>query len=95
MLTLLHCTDKLAESQRESLQLREMITKAQCTFSSSLGDQSFGAVSGEDIDEDGDRLESVKVAALSSVVRALATLPFLCMKFRVCPNYFPAHRLFS
>ncbi|KAL5201808.1 hypothetical protein ABZP36_036162 [Zizania latifolia] len=67
--------DEIAESQRELLQAREMIDEAQRSLSSSFEDQSFGDVSSGDIDEDSERLESVKAAAVSSVVGVLASLP--------------------
>ncbi|KAG8057500.1 hypothetical protein GUJ93_ZPchr0002g24431 [Zizania palustris] len=67
--------DEIAESQRELLQAREMIDEAQRSLSSSFEDQSFEDVSSGEIDEDSERLESVKAAAVSSVVGVLASLP--------------------
>ncbi|CAN6175091.1 unnamed protein product [Urochloa humidicola] len=67
--------DEIEESQRELRQAREMIDEAQRALSSSLEEGSFGDVSSGDIDEDSERLESVKAAAVSSVVGVLASLP--------------------
>jgi hypothetical protein len=72
---MLHSINKIAESQRELLQAREMIDEAQHSLSSSLEEGNFGDVSSGDIDEDSERLESVKVAAVSSIVGVLASLP--------------------
>jgi hypothetical protein len=75
VLTMLHFLTKIAESQRELLQAREMIDEAERSLSSSLEEGSFGDVSSGDIDEHSERLESVKAAAVSSIVGVLASLP--------------------
>lgn len=75
VLTMLHYINKIEESQRELLQAREMIDEAQRSLSSCLEEGSFGDVSSGDIDEDSERLESVKAAAVSSIVGVLASLP--------------------
>ncbi|KQJ91141.1 uncharacterized protein LOC100846153 [Brachypodium distachyon] len=80
--------DEIQESQRELLLAREMITEAQRTLSSSLEDQSFGDVSSGDIDEDSERLESVKAAALSSIVGVLASLPISFYEVDSFPRLF-------
>uniref|UniRef100_A0A0E0M3P5 Uncharacterized protein n=1 Tax=Oryza punctata TaxID=4537 RepID=A0A0E0M3P5_ORYPU len=80
--------NKIAESQRELQQAREMIDEAQRSLSSSLEDQSFGDVPNGDIDEDSERLESVKAAAVSSVVGVLASLPISFYEARDFPQLF-------
>ena len=75
MFTVLLCTNKISESQRELLQAREMIDEAQRSLSSSLEEESFGDMSSGDVDEDSERIESVKAAAVSSIVGVLASLP--------------------
>ncbi|WVZ65638.1 hypothetical protein U9M48_014967 [Paspalum notatum var. saurae] len=67
--------DEIAESQRELLQAREMIDEAQRSLSSSLEEGSFGDMSSGNIDEDSERLESVKAATVSSIVGVLSNLP--------------------
>ncbi|XP_066394698.1 uncharacterized protein [Miscanthus floridulus] len=67
--------DEIAESQRELLQAREMIDEAQRSLSSSLEEESFVDMSSGDVDEDSERIESVKAAAVSSIVGVLASLP--------------------
>jgi hypothetical protein len=83
---MLHPINKIAESQRELLQAREMIDEAQRSLSSSLGEGNFGDVSSGDIDEDGKRLESVKAAAVSSIVGVLASLPMSFYAVRDLPQ---------
>nr|ABG73469.1 unknown protein [Oryza brachyantha] len=85
---ILHYIKKIAESQRELLQAREMIDEAERSLSSSLEDQSFGDVPSGDIDEDSERLESVKAAAVSSVVGVLASLPISFYEFHDLPQLF-------
>uniref|UniRef100_A0A0D9XFX5 Uncharacterized protein n=1 Tax=Leersia perrieri TaxID=77586 RepID=A0A0D9XFX5_9ORYZ len=80
--------DEIAESQRELLQAREMIDEAQRSLSSSLEDQSFRDVLSGDIDEDSERLESVKAAAVSSVVGVLASLPISFYEVHDLPQLF-------
>uniref|UniRef100_A0A0D3H987 Uncharacterized protein n=1 Tax=Oryza barthii TaxID=65489 RepID=A0A0D3H987_9ORYZ len=80
--------DEITESQRELLQAREMIDEAQRSLSSSLQDQSFGDVPSGDIDEDSERLESVKAAAVSSVVGVLASLPISFYEAHDFPQLF-------
>ena len=65
----------LQSPTRNSLQAREMIDEAQRSLTSSLEEGSFGDVPNGDIDEDSERLESVKAAAVSSIVGVLASLP--------------------
>lgn len=88
LFTMLHYINKIAESQRELLQAREMIDEAQRSLSSSLEDQSFGDVPSGDIDEDSERLESVKAAAVSSVVGVLASLPISFYEAHDFPQLF-------
>ncbi|KAL6845996.1 hypothetical protein ACP4OV_023444 [Aristida adscensionis] len=80
--------DEIAESQRELLQAREMIDEAQRSLSSSLEGGSFGDVSSGDIDEDIERIESVKAAAVSSIVGALASLPISFYEVHNLPELF-------
>lgn len=80
--------DEIAESQRELLQAREMINEAQRSLVSNLEDQSFGDVSGGDIDEDSERLESVKAAVVSSIVGVLASLPISFYEVHSLPQLF-------
>ncbi|XP_062194586.1 uncharacterized protein LOC133897779 [Phragmites australis] len=80
--------DEIAESQRELLQAREMIDEAQRSLSSSLEEGSFEDVSSGDIDEDGERLESVKAAAVSSIVGVLASLPISFYEVHNFPQLF-------
>jgi hypothetical protein len=95
MFTMLLCTNKIAESQRELLQAREMIDEAQRSLSSSLEEESFGDMSSGDVDEDSKRIESVKAAAVSSIVGGLASFPYLSTKLKICHNYSFSHQLFS
>lgn len=88
MLTMLHWINKIAESQRELLQAREMIDEAQRSLSSSLEVGSFGDVSSDDVDEDGERKESVKAAAVSSLVGVLASLPISFYEVESLPQLF-------
>lgn len=88
MLTMLHWINKIAESQRELLQAREMIDEAQRSLSSSLEEGSFGDVSSGDVDEDSERIESVKAAAVSSLVGVLASLPISFYKVESLPQLF-------
>lgn len=79
----------IAESQRELLQAREMIDEAQRTLTSSLEDRSFWNTSGgEDIDKDSERLESVKAAAISSIIGVLASLPISSYEVHSLPQLF-------
>nr|BAJ84871.1 predicted protein [Hordeum vulgare subsp. vulgare] len=81
--------DEIAESQRELLQAREMIDEAQRTLTSSLEDRSFWNTSGgEDIDKDSERLESVKAAAISSIIGVLASLPISSYEVHSLPQLF-------
>lgn len=80
--------DEIAESQRELLQAREMIDEAERSLSSSLEEGSFGDVSSGDIDEDSERLESVKAAAVSSIVGVLASLPVSFYEVQDLPQLF-------
>ncbi|KAL6601310.1 hypothetical protein ACP70R_044530 [Stipagrostis hirtigluma subsp. patula] len=83
-----HYIHKIAESQRELLQAREMIDEAQRSLSSSLEEGSFGDASSGDIDEDIERLESVKAAAVSSIVGVLASLPLSFYEVHNLPELF-------
>ncbi|OEL19770.1 hypothetical protein BAE44_0019210 [Dichanthelium oligosanthes] len=76
------------QSQRELLQAREMIDEAQRSLSSSLEEGSFGDVSSGDIDEDSERLESAKAAAVSSIVGVLASLPISFYEAQDLPQLF-------
>jgi len=80
--------DEIAESQRELLQAREMIDEAQRSLTSSLEEGSFGDVPNGDIDEDSERLESVKAAAVSSIVGVLASLPISFYEVQDLPQLF-------
>lgn len=80
--------DEIAESQRELLQAREMIDEAQRSLSSSLDEGSFGDMSSGDVDEDNERIESVKAAAVSSVVGVLASLPISFYEVEDLPQLF-------
>ncbi|KAK3132860.1 hypothetical protein QOZ80_6AG0528680 [Eleusine coracana subsp. coracana] len=80
--------DEIAESQRELLQAREMIDEAQRSLSSSLEEGNFGDVSSGDIDKDSERLESVKAAAVSSIVGVLASLPISFYAVHNLPELF-------
>ena len=88
LLTVLHCINKIAESQRELLQARQMIDEAQRSLTSSLEEGSFGDVPNGDIDEDSERLESVKAAAVSSIVGVLASLPISFYEVQDLPQLF-------
>ncbi|GJM99327.1 hypothetical protein PR202_ga16417 [Eleusine coracana subsp. coracana] len=88
LLTILHSINKIAESQRELLQAREMIDEAQRSLSSSLEEGNFGDVSSGDIDKDSERLESVKAAAVSSIVGVLASLPISFYAVHNLPELF-------
>ena len=88
VLTVLHCINKIAESQRELLQARQMIDEAQRSLTSSLEEGSFGDVPNGDIDEDSERLESVKAAAVSSIVGVLASLPISFYEVQDLPQLF-------
>uniref|UniRef100_A0A0A9BMG3 Uncharacterized protein n=1 Tax=Arundo donax TaxID=35708 RepID=A0A0A9BMG3_ARUDO len=65
-----------------------MIDEAQRSLSSSLEEGSFGVVSSDDIDEDSERLESVKAAAVSSIVGVLASLPISFYEVHNLPQLF-------
>uniref|UniRef100_A0ACD5YDW7 Uncharacterized protein n=1 Tax=Avena sativa TaxID=4498 RepID=A0ACD5YDW7_AVESA len=79
--------DEIAESQRELQQAREMIDEAQLSLTSSLEDRGFWDTSGgEDIDKDSERLESVKAAAISSVIGVLASLPISSYEVHSLPQ---------
>ncbi|CAN6211503.1 unnamed protein product [Urochloa humidicola] len=80
--------DEIEESQRELRQAREMIDEAERSLSSSLEEGSFGDVSNGDIDEDSERLESVKAAAVSSIVGVLASLPVSFYEVQDLPQLF-------
>ncbi|KAF8700961.1 hypothetical protein HU200_033848 [Digitaria exilis] len=80
--------DEIEESQRELLQAREMIDEAQRSLSSCIEEGSFGDVSSGDIDEDSERLESVKAAAVSSIVGVLASLPISFYEVQDLPQLF-------
>jgi hypothetical protein len=70
------------------LQAREMIDEAQRSLSSSLEEGSFGDMSSGDVDEDNERIESVKAAAVSSVVGVLASLPISFYEVEDLPQLF-------
>ena len=72
-----------------------MIDEAQRSLSSSLEEESFGDMSSGDVDEDSERIESVKAAAVSSIVGVLSSFPCLSMKPKICHNYSFSHQLFS
>uniref|UniRef100_A0A0A9D4X3 Uncharacterized protein n=1 Tax=Arundo donax TaxID=35708 RepID=A0A0A9D4X3_ARUDO len=80
--------DEIAESQRELLQAREMIDEAQRSLYSNLEEGSFGDLSSGDIDEDSERIESVKAAAVSSIVGVLASLPISFYEVHSFPQLF-------
>ncbi|XP_051188973.1 uncharacterized protein [Lolium perenne] len=81
--------DEIAESQRELQQAREMINEAQLSLTSSLEDRGFwDTSSGEDIDKDSERLESVKAAAISSIIGVLASLPISSYEVQSLPQLF-------
>ncbi|CAL5082490.1 unnamed protein product [Urochloa decumbens] len=80
--------DEIEESQQELRQAREMIDEAERSLSSSLEEGSFGDVSGGDIDENSERLESVKAAAVSSIVGVLASLPVSFYEVQDLPQLF-------
>ncbi|OAY67747.1 hypothetical protein ACMD2_10675 [Ananas comosus] len=65
----------MAESQRELLEARAMVDEAQRSLWSNIEDSSLGDVLREDIDKNRERIESLKAAAISSVVGTLASLP--------------------
>ncbi|VAI34880.1 unnamed protein product [Triticum turgidum subsp. durum] len=89
MFIMLHYLNKIAESQRELLQAREMIDEAQRTLTSSLEDRSFWNTSGgADIDKDSERLESAKAAAISSIIGVLASLPISSYEVHSLPQLF-------
>ncbi|XP_020114992.1 uncharacterized protein LOC109728868 [Ananas comosus] len=67
--------DEIAESQRELLEARAMVDEAQRSLWSNIEDSSSGDVLREDIDKNRERIESLKAAAISSVVGTLASLP--------------------
>ncbi|KAM0921463.1 hypothetical protein ACQ4PT_006848 [Festuca glaucescens] len=81
--------DEIAESQRELQQAREMINEAQLSLTSSLEDRGFwDTSSGEDIDKDSERFESVKAAAISSIIGVLASLPISSYEVHSLPQLF-------
>lgn len=88
MFAMLLCINKIAESQRELLQAREMIDEAQRSLTSSLEEGSFGDMSSGDVDEDSERIESVKAAAVSSIVGVLASLPISFYEVEDLPQLF-------
>jgi hypothetical protein len=89
MFIMLHYINKIAESQRELQQAREMINEAQLSLTSSLEDRGFwDTSSGEDIDKDSERLESVKAAAISSIIGVLASLPISSYEVQSLPQLF-------
>ena len=65
-----------------------MIDEAQRSLSSSLEEGSFGDMSSGDVDEDNERIESVKAAAVSSVVGVLASLPISFYEVEDLPQLF-------
>ncbi|CAM0952574.1 unnamed protein product [Alopecurus aequalis] len=65
-----------------------MINEAQRSLTSSLEDRSFGDTSGEDIDKDAERLESLKAATVSSVIGLLASLPISSYEVQSLPQLF-------
>ena len=85
---ILHYINKIVESQRELQQAREMINEAQRSLTSSLEDRSFGDTSGEDVDEDSERLESLKAVAVSSAIGLLASLPISSYEVHSLPQLF-------
>ncbi|XP_047046413.1 uncharacterized protein LOC124651359 [Lolium rigidum] len=81
--------DEIVESQRELQQAREMINEAQLSLTSSLEDRGFwDTSSGEDIDKNSERLESVKAAAISSIIGVLASLPISSYEVQSLPQLF-------
>lgn len=65
-----------------------MIDEAQRSLSASLEEGKFGDMSSGDIDKDSERLESVKAAAVSSIVGVLASLPISFYALHNLPQLF-------
>ncbi|VAI20125.1 unnamed protein product [Triticum turgidum subsp. durum] len=82
-------TEEVRRLERRRDEAREMIDEAQRTLTSSLEDRSFWNTSGgEDVDKDSERLESVKAAAISSIIGVLASLPISSYEVHSLPQLF-------
>uniref|UniRef100_A0A1D1Z7G9 Laminin subunit gamma-1 n=1 Tax=Anthurium amnicola TaxID=1678845 RepID=A0A1D1Z7G9_9ARAE len=70
---------QIAESQRELIEARNMVEEAERSLSSSINKITFGDAldtnETEEINKERGRLESIKVALISSIVGTLAGLP--------------------
>jgi len=66
---------KIAESQRELLEARTMVDKAQRSLSLNTDENGPEDARGEEINKSEERLESAKAATVSAVVGTLASLP--------------------
>ncbi|XP_008803064.2 uncharacterized protein LOC103716725 [Phoenix dactylifera] len=66
---------EIAESQRDLLEARTMVEEAERSLSSDIDENNSGDVLPEEIDQNVERLESLKAASISSVAGMLAGLP--------------------
>lgn len=66
---------EIAESQRELLEARTMVDKAQCSLSLNTDENGPEYARGEEINKSEERLESAKAATVSAVIGTLASLP--------------------
>lgn len=71
------CTFKIAECQREILEARAKIEEAEYSLSDNMGEVGDGFLETEkdEINQDDERIESVKAALVSAMVGTFAGLP--------------------